>query len=252
MLTRIDKKIGCTRCIRSHCVNKGHQNAKQDYSCYQASGCASCNLHSVCASPTKDSEIFELSSRVSNSWDIPCCYVKPTCENCFKSSHCQNAGTKSFELNLEEPANPTCFSKYHSIKWFGEQHVIAVRNFWLWFFCVLLIYSVLNFESCAYNVNITYIRRIILWVCNLRKSPSNKAIKHLQVWKLLVLCIKLKPALFPQLVMAKIGSAMLGNTIAANKPQKSSRNESFLFYAFFQNASYPLCASYKSNLLVTS
>lgn len=116
MLTRIDKKIGYTRCIRSHCVNKGHQNAKQDYSCYQASGCASCNLHSVCASPTKDSEIFELSSRVSNSWDIPCCYVKPTCENCFKSSHCQNAGTKSFELNLEEPANPTCFSKYHSIK----------------------------------------------------------------------------------------------------------------------------------------
>ena len=116
MLTRIDKKIGCTRCIRSHCVNKGHQNAKQDYSCYQASGCASCNLHSVCASPTKDSEIFEFSSRVSNGCDIPYCYVKPTCENCFKSSHCRNSGTKSFELNLEDPTRPHCFSGYHSIK----------------------------------------------------------------------------------------------------------------------------------------
>ena len=41
-------------------------------------------------------------------------------------------------------------------------------------------------------------------------------------------------------------------TTCDGKPQKSSRNESFLFYAFFQNASYPLCASYKSNLLVTS
>lgn len=57
---------------------------------------------------------------------------------------------------------------------------------------------------------------------------------------------------FPTTCDGKIGSAMLGKTIAANKPQKSSRNESFLFYAFFQNASYPLCASYKSNLLVTS
>ena len=116
MLMRIEKKIECTRCIRSHCVNKGHQNAKQDYSCYQASGCASCNLHSVCASPTKDTETFEISDRLTNSWEIPCCYVKPTCENCFKASHCRNSGTKSFELNLEEPTNPTCFSKYHSIK----------------------------------------------------------------------------------------------------------------------------------------
>lgn len=116
MLTRIDKKIDCTRCLRAHCVNKGRQSAKQDYSCYQVSGCASCNLHSVCASPNKDTESFELSSRVSNSWDIPCCYVKPTCEKCFKSSHCRNAGLKSFELNLEEPTNPNCFSGYHSIK----------------------------------------------------------------------------------------------------------------------------------------
>lgn len=116
MLTRIDKKIGCTRCIRSHCVNKGHQNAKQDYSCYQASGCASCNLHSVCANTTKDTEVFDLSARLTDSWPIPCCFVSPICDTCFKASHCRNKNMRHFELNLEDPTRPHCFSGYHSIK----------------------------------------------------------------------------------------------------------------------------------------
>lgn len=115
MLTRV-KRVDCDRCMRAHCVNKNTQIAKQDYSCFQVSGCAICKLHSVCVSSTKDTEVFELSSRLSDSWPIPCCYEKPDCENCFKASHCRNKGLKTFELNLDDPSNPNCFSGYHSVK----------------------------------------------------------------------------------------------------------------------------------------
>lgn len=116
MLKRIEKKLDCTRCLRAHCVNKGVLSAKQDYSCYQPSGCASCNLYSVCASTTKDTEVFDLSARLTDSWPIPCCFVSPICDTCFKASHCRNKNMRHFELNLEDPTRPHCFSGYHSIK----------------------------------------------------------------------------------------------------------------------------------------
>ena len=116
MLKRIEKKLDCTRCLRAHCVNKGLKNANQDYSCYLASGCSTCNLHRVCSSPTKDTEVFDLSARLTNSWPVPCCFVSPTCDTCFKASHCRNKNMQHFELNLEDPTRPHCFSGYHSIK----------------------------------------------------------------------------------------------------------------------------------------
>ena len=106
----------CSKCLRMHCINKDTEHARQDRSCFVASGCATCSLLPVCVNSAKDKEVFDLTARLDEAKQIPTCFVAPDCDSCFKASHCRNRHMMNFKLNLEDPSKPLCFSGYHSVK----------------------------------------------------------------------------------------------------------------------------------------